>query len=278
MHENELSDKDFHRFRKLVYEKAGINLHEGKKELVRSRLGKRLRHTNFKSLNEYYEHLVNEDNGEELVQMLDAISTNLTSFFREIKHFEFLEKKIIPDYLNNGTMPSKVVNLWSAGCSSGEEPYSLFICLNEALSPNGNWKINILATDISTKVLSSARAGVYTHSRIQSIPNPLLRKYFQRGRGKWQGHYRVKPFVRNAIEFKRFNLMDPFPFKERFHIIFCRNVMIYFDREFQQKLVNKFYDGLVDHGYLFIGHSESLMGTTHKFQYVKPTIYSRSDG
>jgi chemotaxis protein methyltransferase CheR len=274
---SDLTEKEFLLFQKLVYDKCGINLHEGKKELVRARLGKRLREHRFTHFKEYYQYLMEDDAGEELILMLDAISTNLTSFFREPKHFDFLKSQVLPGFFASATTGfPKCLNLWSAGCSSGEEPYTLSICLREFMATAGKiFDYKIAATDISTKVLTAASAGVYGHNQIQTISGQLLRQYFQQGRGKWHSHVRIKPEIRKAIEFRRFNLMDPFPKNEHFHVIFCRNVMIYFDKKVQEKVVNKFYDALVEGGYLFIGHSESLMGTQHRFQYIQPTIYRK---
>jgi chemotaxis protein methyltransferase CheR len=273
---SDLTEKEFLLFQKLVYDKCGINLHEGKKELVRARLGKRLRERRFTRFKEYYQYLMEDDTGEELILMLDAISTNLTGFFREPKHFDFLKSQVLPGFFASaGAGSPKCLNLWSAGCSSGEEPYTLSICLREYMAEGRNFDYKITATDISTKVLAAASAGVYGHNQIQTISGQLLKQYFQQGRGKWRSHVRVKPELRKAIEFKRFNLMDPFHQNEHFHVIFCRNVMIYFDKKVQEKVVNKFYDALVEGGYLFIGHSESLMGTQHRFQYIQPTIYRK---
>ncbi|MDD2390768.1 MAG: protein-glutamate O-methyltransferase CheR [Desulfobacterales bacterium] len=273
----ELSDKDFALFRSLVYEKCGINLHEGKKELVRARLGKRLRQTHFKKFSQYYKYLIEEDTGDELIEMLNAISTNLTSFFRESKHFDFLTEEALPSYASR--LPSdrsRPLRVWSAGCSSGEEPYSIAIQLCEYLKSAATRDIHILATDISTKVLSTAVGGIYQEAQTGTISKELLRKYFQKGLGKWQGHYRIKAFVRNMVEFRRLNLMEPFSFHQPFDIIFCRNVMIYFDKKGQQTVIDKFYKHLVRGGYLFIGHSESLMSTKHRFKYVQPTIYLKN--
>lgn len=273
---SELSDKEFLLFRTIVYDKCGINLHDGKKELVRSRLAKRLRELNIPDFKQYHDYLTNDDTGEELILMLDAISTNLTSFFREPKHFEFLKEEVLPDFLKSaGPMSSKSLNIWSAGCSSGEEPYTLSICLQEFMAGHRSFDYNILATDISTKVLAKAAAGVYPKTQTRNITGQLLRKYFQQGQGKWADHVRLKPNIRKEIQFQRFNLMDPFPKRDHYHIIFCRNVMIYFDKNIQEKVVNKFYDALTDGGVLFIGHSESLMGTQHKFNYIRPTIYRK---
>ena len=271
----ELSDTEFSLFSRLVYEKAGINLHEGKKELVRSRLSKRLRAKKMDRFKEYYKFLMADESGEEIIHMLDAISTNLTSFFREPTHFSFLEQTAIPAVLAEKNTRNKHLRIWSAGCSSGEEPYTLSICLHEYAEAHPVLDFKILATDISTKMLSSAAGGVYHKSQVQTIKPPVLRKYFQRGQQRWADHFRLKPFVRKTIEFRRLNLMEPFPFNNHFQIIFCRNVMIYFDKEVQSRLVNKYYDCLEPGGFLFIGHSESLMGTTHRFKYVQPTIYQK---
>ncbi len=273
---NELSEKEFRCFADLVYKKAGINLHDGKRELVRARLGKRLRGTQFRSFKEYYQYLTEQDQGDELIRMLDVISTNLTSFFREPKHFEFLEEKVLVDLKKkaNGAAPS--LRIWSAGCSSGEEPYTLAMVVRRFFQNTLNFQYSILATDISTQVLSSAMAGVYHESRLRNMPPDTLRRFFQKGRGKWEGHYRAKAELRNHIEFRRFNLMDQFPFKEKFDVIFCRNVMIYFDKPTQQSLVKKYYDCLVKGGYFFIGHSESLMSIDHSFKYVQPSVYLKS--
>ncbi len=271
----ELSDREFALFSRLVLEKAGINLHEGKKELVRSRLSRRLRAKKIDRFKDYYKFLLADESGEELIHMLDAISTNLTSFFREPKHFDFLEKTALPTVLATKKTRIKQVNIWSAGCSSGEEPYTLSICLHEFAEKVSDLDIRILATDISTKMLTTAASGVYHQSQIHTIPPVVLRKYFQRGQDRWNEHYRLKPFVRNTIQFQRLNLMEPFPFNNKFQIIFCRNVMIYFDKTIQNKLVNKYYNCLEPGGYLFIGHSESLMGTEHRFKYIQPTIYQK---
>lgn len=275
MDNSKLTDREFSLFSRLVYEKAGINLHEGKKELVRSRLARRLRAKKINRFKEYYKYVLADDTGEEIIHMLDAISTNLTSFFREPKHFSYLEKTVLPELLGTQKNRKKQLSVWSAGCSSGEEPYTLSICLHEFVDAHIDFSFSIFATDISTKVLASAANGVYHASHVQTIPQNILRKYFQRGRDKWEGHFRVKPFVRKTIDFKRLNLMEPFPFNNKFQIIFCRNVMIYFDKGVQSKLVNKYYDCLEPGGYLFIGHSESLMGTDHRFKYVQPTIYQK---
>ncbi len=273
----ELSDRNFAHISTLVYETCGINLHEGKEPLVRARLGKRLRETGFKDFSSYYKFLTDGDTGYELVCMLDSICTNTTSFFREEKHFDFLKQVVFPSYVSgkNGR-GSRRLRFWSAACSSGEEPYSLAIWLSEHfVKKNTPLDVKILATDISTKVLAQAKRGVYGGQRLANMPQFFLRKYFQRGYGGQEGSFRVKRSLRDMIEFKRFNLMEPFPFDEPFNLILCRNVMIYFDKDTQQALVNKFYDCIADGGYLLTGHADSLTRIEHGFRYVRPSVYQK---
>jgi chemotaxis protein methyltransferase CheR len=268
----ELSDSNFRRFSQLVYENCGINLHDGKKELVRARLGKRLRATGCKNFNTYFK-LLNEDaKGWELVHMLDAISTNQTFFFREEKHFEFLKEKVFSSY--KALLPKRL-RLWSAGCSSGEEPYSLALWLTEHFEQIDSFDVKIMATDISTKVLAKAERGVYPKKQFSKIPKHQLRKYFQRGGGRQEGFFRVKQPLKDMVEFQRHNLMGPFEYENSFHLIFCRNVMIYFKRETRESLIDKFYRCLEDGGYLLIGHAESLTGIKHRFKYVQPSVYQK---
>ncbi|NVM22079.1 MAG: protein-glutamate O-methyltransferase CheR [Desulfobacterales bacterium] len=272
----DLSDADFRRFSALVYEKCGICLHEGKKELVRARLGKRLRATGLENFKDYYKFLTKQDDGDELVQMLDAISTNVTSFFREQKHFDFLKETVFPSYEagRNGTRPRRL-RFWSAGCSTGEEPYSLAMWFQEYFGHKSGFDMRILATDISANVLARAQQGVYPAGRLKGVPQMLIRKYFQRGYGKQEGYFRVKESVRQFVDFRRFNLMEPFTFKDRFDLILCRNVMIYFDKGTQEMLVNKFHDCLENGGHLLIGGSESLTGSDHPFKYIRPSTYQK---
>jgi len=268
----ELSDRNFRRFSQLVYENCGINLHDGKKELVRARLGKRLRATGCKNFNTYFK-LLNEDaKGWELVHMLDAISTNQTFFFREEKHFEFLKEKAFPSY--KALLPKRL-RLWSAGCSSGEEPYSLALWLTEHFEQIDSFDVKIMATDISTKVLAKAERGVYPKKQLSKIPKHQLRKYFQRGVGRQEGFLRVKQPLKDMVEFQRHNLMGPFEHENSFHLIFCRNVMIYFQRETRESLIDKFYSCLEVGGYFLIGHAESLTGIKHRFKYVQPSVYKK---
>jgi len=250
----ELTEHEYEKIRRLIYEQCGINLHEGKRELVRARLSKRLREGKFRSFTEYFRYVTTEEGTDELIHMIDSISTNLTHFFRESDHFTQLNA-----ILEKWAGVKAHVRIWSAGCSTGEEPYSIAISAAEMMN-SSPMSISIFATDISTRVLKQAISGVYPEEKVSSIPKLLLRRYFQYGTGNAKGYYRIKKEVRDLVHFQRFNLMDPFPPTSHFDIIFCRNVMIYFDKKTQQGLIGKFYHTLNDGGYLMIGHSESLTG------------------
>lgn len=272
---DELRDVDFEKISRLVYQQCGINLHLGKKELVKARLGKRLRKEKIGSFADYYRHVTAEGGMDELIAMIDSISTNLTSFFREESHFHKL-REVMPAMIaaSGGRHRLPRLRIWSAGCSTGEEPYSLAITLKEIVNAGGV-DLRILATDISTKVLRTAAGGVYPKERVKNIPPLLLRKYFQIGQGRWSGHYRVKKEIRDTVTFRRFNLMETLPADGLFDVIFCRNVMIYFDKETQKNLIDRFYGCLKEGGYFFVGHSESLTGLKHPFQYVEPSVYRK---
>jgi chemotaxis protein methyltransferase CheR len=271
----ELKDSDFEKISKLIYEQCGINLHEGKRELVRARLGKRLREGNYKSFSDYCRYVTTDEGTDELIAMIDSISTNLTSFFREESHFarlRFITSSIMEKEGARGFAPR--LNIWCAGCSTGEEPYSLAITIKETAGVKP-FDAKILATDISTKVLRIAESAVYPADRVKNIDTAVLKKYFQVGSGRSEGYFRIKKDLKEMIEFRRFNLMHKFPADSHFNIIFCRNVMIYFDKKTQGALVNRFYDCLQTGGYFFVGHSESLTGLKHQFKYVEPSVYQK---
>lgn len=269
-----LKDSEFQKFRHYVRDVSGINLHEGKKALLKARLGKIIRQRNFRSFGEYYDHVVNDKSGYELITLLNSISTNLTHFFREPQHFDFLTKKALPEILKTKG-PSKSIRFWCAGCSSGEEAYSIAIAVSEALDHMENGRFKILATDLSTEALTSASAGIYEGKKLNTIPYDLKRRYFQKGENRWKGYFRAKKEVREKITFQRLNLMEEFQLRESFHVIFCRNVMIYFDDPAKEVLVGKLYQHLANRGYLFIGHAESLTGKKWPLKYIQPTIYRK---
>jgi len=270
----ELRDTEFEKISRLVYSHCGIHLHDGKKELVKARLSKRIREGNFKSFADYYDYVKTGEGTDEFIAMIDSLSTNLTSFFREDGHFRALSRIVPALVRESGGRGRPRLRLWSAGCSTGEEPYTMAITALES-AQGACADIRILAPDISTRVLKKAAQGIYPADRVKSIPPDLLRKYFQVGQGNWAGHYRVKRDVRDIVSFERFNLMDPPVPGDPFDVIFCRNVMIYFDKKTQEGLVNRFHGRLARGGYLFIGHSESLTGLSHAFQYLEPSVYRK---
>jgi len=266
----DLTEAQFNAISSLVKSLAGINLTEAKKELVRARLTKRLRKLGLATFDDYVEYLQNDTTGAELVAMLDVLSTNTTYFFREAKHFEWLRQEVLPRLAAR-----RRVRIWSAGCSSGEEPYSIAIVLLEAIPDLADWDAAILATDLSTEVLARARQGIYPASRLREVPPMLLGRHFTLLATKPERTYRVNDPVRRLVHFARLNLMGQWPMKGPFDVIFCRNVMIYFDRPARQDLIARFYSILAPGGTLFIGHSESLTGIDHSFRYVLPTVYRK---
>lgn len=268
-----LTDKLFRQFSALVYEQTGIFLKPEKRELLNARLGKRLRFCKINSFQEYYDYVVNDPDGNELIHLIDAVSTNFTSFFREKTHFDYLSAVVLKEYAAQGG--GGEFKVWSAACSSGEEPYTLAIVLAEFAALERQFRYTIHATDISTKVLAIAEKGVYPTEKVQGMAPNLVRTYFQKGKGSSEGHVKVKKELRQAVQFSRFNLMDNYPWHEELDVIFCRNVMIYFNRETQQQLVDKFYGCLKPGGYLFIGHSESLTAINHRFRQVTTTGYKK---
>jgi chemotaxis protein methyltransferase CheR len=272
-----IATEEYEFIRKLIYDRSRINLGPDKKELVRSRLQKRLQALELKGFDDYCRLLKTERGDEEITDLLDVISTNVTEFFREWKHFEFLQKKVLPEWKSSNGSSREPFSVWSAACSSGEEPYSLAILLAEILGNAASahsWQI--LATDISTRMLDLAQKAVYRSDRVK-LPDPAwLRSHFQKGLGAWDGHYRVKSTICQKVSFQHLNLMEwPYPFTHKFHAIFCRNVMIYFDRRTQEQLIPRLVEHLTPGGYLFVGHSESLIGIGLTLKCVQPSVYQR---
>jgi chemotaxis protein methyltransferase CheR len=273
----DLTRKDYELIRRLVYAKSGINLGDHKMQLVRARLGKRVRAGGFRSFRDYYNHVERDTSGAELAELLDAISTNTTHLFRESRHFTLLGK-IIRAWVEDRSWQRShsALRIWSAACSTGEEPHSIAMVALGALQNHPGIQLKILATDLSTRVLAKASQGLYDSHRVGTVPPELRNRYLRKVRHNGSVALEVSSEVRQAITFARFNLMSPkFLFKYGFDVIFCRNVMIYFDRPTQQALVNKLAGQLHEGGYLMIGHSESLNGTPHPLTYVEPTVYRR---
>ncbi len=270
--ETKLSEAEFIQISNLVKELCGINLHDGKKELVKARLSKRMRQLGMTSFQQYIDH-VRQDTDKEITTMLDILSTNLTYFFREPRHLEYLREVVLPEAM--ASKGNKKLRIWSAGCSSGEEPYSIAMVLNEAVPNLDSWDAAILATDLSTRVLQTASQGIYRQERFRELPRHLITKYFVCIQSKPEKVYRTGPKLRKLVHFARLNLMETWPMKGPFDVIFCRNVMIYFDKPTQGKLINRYFDILRPGGMLFLGHSESLTGIDHKFKYVQPATYKK---
>ncbi|MDI6728828.1 MAG: protein-glutamate O-methyltransferase CheR [Thermodesulfovibrionales bacterium] len=267
-----LSDEIFGLFQNLIYKTAGIRLSSQKKGLLSSRLLRRLKKLGIDSLHEYYRMV--EDDSDELVEMLNCISTNTTHFFRENHHFEYLKNKTMPELLRIKSS-EKTIRIWSAGCSTGEEPYSIAITLCEALGDMRGWDIKVLATDISTKVLDAAWSGIYEYEAVSDMPEDIVRRYFLRGTGENIGKVKVRDFLKDMIRFRRLNLKEgAYPFKRKFDVIFCRNVMIYFDEGMKQHVLSMFHRHLSDSGYLFLGHSETMLGS-NGFKPVFITVYKK---
>lgn len=272
----DITDKEFDSIRKLVYEKLGVNLTDQKKTLVTGRLQKILRQSKFKSFDDYYKYLISDKKGEALSILANQITTNHTFFYREHDHFDFFQKTGFPEIVERKRkLKSRDLRIWSAGCSSGEEPYMLVMLMMETLGADyGKYDAGILATDISEKALNMAKRGVYSAERMKNLPKIYLNKYFRKTPDK---EYEVKEILKREVTYRRFNLMNRvFPFKEKFDIIFCRNVMIYFDAPTREKLVLRFADNLIPGGFLFIGHSETLNNLNEskkRLKYVSPAIY-----
>lgn len=267
-----LSDEDFCRLRDIIYDEAGIKLGDVKKILMQSRLMKRLRELRIGSFSEYYDYLL-ENYDEEKINFINLITTNKTDFFRENDHFEFMRKVILPELEEK---KESQIRIWSAGCSTGEEPYTIAMVAREYFGTKSTPEILILATDIDTQVLQKARAGIYGGDHLAAVEPQYMKNYFVKETGENEGLYRVKDSLKEIVYFRRLNLLqDEYPMKKKFDVIFCRNVIIYFDRETQKKLFNKYYSYLKDDGYLLIGHSENITSITNKFVLAGRTIYRK---
>ena len=263
----DLSDRQFEKVSNIVYRECGITLKCGKEALVRARLTKRLRALKMEKFSEYFRYLESDSGREELGLMIDVMTTNKTSFFRERAHFDFLGETVLP------TLSGRRLRFWSAACSSGEEPFSLAMFLLEMMPGLGSQDVKILATDISPTILEKAGRATYEEGMLLGLPSTFIRKYFVKVGNRNSRTYQVSGDVRKMVKIARLNLLDPWPMKGPFTVIFCRNVMIYFDRQTQQRLVNRFWEILEPGGYLFVGHSEGMSGIKHKFRYVQPATY-----
>ena len=271
--EFELRDREFAHIRDLVMSRTGIVINDHKRELIYSRLSKRVRALNLKGFDEYIGVLDSGGNKDEMVAFINAITTNLTAFFREGHHFEYLRDVVLPGIMERNRQ-SRKIRIWSAGCSTGEEPYSIAMTLAEKLGFD-TWDWRVLATDIDTDVLAAANSRVYTEERVTGIAPERLQRWFRRGGGRNAGLVQVAKELNERIAFRQLNLVQPWPLKHQFDVIFCRNVVIYFDLATQKRLFEGFYRHLDDQGTLFIGHSESLHKVTDRFESVGHTIYQK---
>lgn len=267
----QLSDKDFRFIAGLIHKHSGIVIRDGKRSLVYSRLRKRLRQLRMSSFREYCDFL-SADQGEEIEHFINALTTNLTSFFRERHHFEFLERKLLPELLKQRA--ERRLRIWSAGSSTGEEAYSIAMTVARCIP--ADWDVKILATDIDSKVLETGAAGIYPFERIASLPKAEQKWGFVKGRGEHEDMVRVRAAFRSMVSFRHLNLLAPWPVKGPFDFVFCRNTVIYFDKPTQKVLFDRFANVIADAGHLFVGHSETLYNVCNRFAPLGNTIYRKS--
>ncbi len=273
--EHTISNKAFENIKNLIYKIAGISLSETKKPLVAGRLNKRLRALSLENFQDYYKYLISEKgrvsvNGSSEMQLFtDLLTTNETYFFRESQHFDFFVQEVL-----NKHSTDKTLKIWSAASSSGEEGYTLCMLLAEHLGETGNW--SVLGTDISSRILNSARQGVFNEYRARMVPVKYRNKYLLKGTGSQKGYVAIVPELRKNISFAKFNLVEDPLFRESFDVIFCRNVLIYFDQKTKQKVVSRLSQLLKPKGFLITGRSESLHSLTHHLQTVQPSIYQKT--
>lgn len=271
--EFKFTDKDFAKIRSFVKQHTGITLSDAKKTMVYGRLSRRLRRLQVPSFKEYFEIVSNEDS-DELINFINAITTNLTSFFREEHHFDYVKNTIIPE-LCAKKFNDKKIRIWSAGCSTGEEPYSIAIALYESIPNIDKWDIKILATDLDTNVLDHGSRGIYDIERISALSPERKRTWFLKGKGAHSGSVKVDSRLKELITFKQLNLMQQWPMRGPFDFMFCRNVVIYFDKDTQKKLFDRYADLVASDGHLFLGHSESMYKVCDRFQLLGQTIYKK---
>ncbi len=265
---------DFNFLRRLANERTGIVVGEDKYDMFYARLSRRVRKLGLTSFRDYCELVRRDAQGEEILELVNSITTNLTAFFRENHHFEYLASQVVAEHLKRHPS-SHPLRIWSAGCSTGEEPYSIAIALSEALPGHRIGDLDILATDIDSNVLAKAASGVYPADRVSGISNSRLRRWFLRGKGGNKGVVKLKPEIRRHIRFGKLNLMEDWQLDEPVDVIFCRNVIIYFGKEDKIRLMEKYANNLRDGGHLFIGHSESLFKISERFELIGNTVYRK---
>jgi chemotaxis protein methyltransferase CheR len=273
-----INDKEFQRFSSLIYERVGIQLPPGKKTMLEARLQKRLKTLSFDTFEDYAQYVFSPEGQQmELVHLIDVVTTNKTDFFREAAHFDYLTQKALPVLLQAGNGRGSEIRIWSAGCSSGEEPYTLAMVLSDFAAARQDFRYSILASDISTRILETARAAVYPKERTDNIAMSYKKNYLLRSKDRSRGLVRICPEIRSRVTFRRINFMDAdLGIAEKMDVIFCRNVVIYFDKPTQQQLMRKFHRQLRPGGFLFLGHSETLNGVNTDFTTVGSTVYQKT--
>jgi len=271
----EMTREDFLKLSNFITANYGIKLPEVKRVMLQSRLQKRLRILNMNSFDEYCEYVFKKGNEDEIIHMIDLVSTNKTDFFREPGHFEFLKNSALPDIIQRKKL--KLLKIWSAGCSSGEEPYSIAIALSEYLKIYPGIEFSILGTDISARILNKAIEGIYEETKIDMVPIELKKRYFLRSKDRNKKKVRVVKELRGKVSYQRLNLMDNYyEINENFDLIFCRNVLIYFDRANQEKIINRLCMNLKKGGYFFLGHSESVLKMDIPLKQIKPSTFIKT--
>jgi chemotaxis protein methyltransferase CheR len=269
-----MTDAEFALLRGLIGRESGIHLNDSKKALLQLRLGRRTRELGLRSFRAYYRRVV-EERGEELTRMLDCVSTNETAFFRGPRHFEFLEDRVLAGWRGE---PPRTIRAWSAGCATGEEPYSLAMVLLDHLSVHAGWRIEVLGTDLSTRALARARSGLWPVKRAREIPERFLKAFMLRGTGGQEGTMKAGPEVRAHVRFEHLNLHDEtYALDGALDLIFCRNVLIYFDAAGRKQVVERLLPHLRPGGYLFLGQAESLAGLNVRVRCVGPNVYQAAD-
>ena len=268
----DITDAEFKRIREYIKNNYGINLGDEKKSLIYSRLRSTLVKGGFENFTQYFDFLMKDKTGESIIGFVDKVTTNHTFFMRETDHFDYFRDIVLP-YIEQKYSKQKEIAIWCAACSSGEESNTLQMIMHDFFEGK-NWNTELLATDISTNVLDKAVHSVYPNERIDPLPEKWKKKYFKKYDDK---NSVVVDQIKKSITYRKFNLMEPnFNFKKKMHVIFCRNVMIYFDNETREQVVKRFYDAMDEGGYFFIGHSESLSHMQTGFQYVKPAVYRKN--
>ncbi len=276
-----LTERDFQWMRRAASEYSGIMLPEAKRKMIYGRLTKRLRTLGMRSFSEYRK-LLEDTNSNEFPEFINALTTNLTAFFREPYHFEHLTQTALPEVMAARERRGKArrLRIWSAGCSTGQEPYTILMAIREGLPQARSWELRVIATDLDTQALARARRGEYPQETVRDLDEGLVRRWFLRGSGAFAGQVKVRPELSAAVEFQQFNLVRPWsrPWGEPIDVIFCRNVVIYFDKATQVELFQRFADTMAPGGFLYQGHSETLFQINDRFQPVGRTVYQLPEG